>query len=126
MPPHLATGVRVGPERLTTNGLLAYNVITVVKAGGTDALRALGRTLRRCSPQVYVFRATDSLNVVLLASQESRRLTMPESRAASVPTGMDRPGPPGLFRRPGAERMDLPANTVRAPVLTDDHAPIER
>lgn len=128
MPPHLATRefFEIARDRLTTNGILAYNVITVISAGGSDALRALGRTLQAVFPQVYQFQATDSLNVVLVATRETRRLSMPELRQrAAALAGRGFVTPPGLFARLGSFRLDLPPDTVKARVLTDDYAPIE-
>lgn len=128
MPAHLATRefFEIARDRLTTNGVLAYNVITVLRLGGTDATRALARTLREVFPQVYVFQATDSLNAVLLATRAPQRATIASLRLrAAELKARGVQGPPGLFGRIGSYRLDLPADVGRARVLTDDFAPVE-
>lgn len=128
MPPHLATRefFEIARERLTPNGVLAYNVITVINLGNSDATRALARTMLQAFTQVYQFRATDSLNAVLIATREPRRLTPPElrQRASSLAAkGIDLPQ--GLIQRLASMRTDLPANVSQARILTDDYAPVE-
>ncbi|MBL9126763.1 MAG: fused MFS/spermidine synthase [Verrucomicrobiales bacterium] len=128
MPPHLATRefFEIVRERLTEQGVVAYNVITVVRLGNSDATRALARTLLQVFPQVYAFPAADSLNTVLIATRDRVRLTPPElrRRAAQV-RALGRQPPPGLFERLPSIRTDLPAGVHQARILTDDYAPVE-
>lgn len=128
MPPHLATRefFEITRDRLTPDGVLAYNVITPIKLGSSDAVRALTRTLREVFPQVYQFNAWDSLNAVLIATRSDRRLTPPElrQRAAGL-TARGLQPPSGLFERLPSFRTDPPANYRQARILTDDYAPVE-
>lgn len=128
LPAHLATRefFESARERLTPNGVLAYNVITTLKLGGTEATHALARTLQAVFPQVYRFQAADSLNAVLIATLEPRRLDLTElrRRAAGLP-GQGVRWPAGLSGRLPSMRPDLPPEVARARILTDDFAPVE-
>lgn len=128
IPQHLATRefFELAQRRLTTNGVLAYNVITTGRLGGADAGLALARTLQSVFPQVYVFRANTSLNAVLIATKDSRRRTNAElsRRATELIRGGLTP-PAGLFQRLPSFQLDVPREAARAPVLTDDYAPVE-
>ena len=128
MPQHLATRefFEIARDRLTPNGVLAYNVITVIQLGNTDATRALARTMLQVFTQVYQFRASDSLNAVLIATREPRRLTPPElrQRATGLVT-LGRPLPVGLAERLPSLKTGLPPNVSQARILTDDYAPVE-
>jgi hypothetical protein len=88
IPQHLATRefFELTRDRLTTNGVLAYNVITVSRLGGRDAAPALARTLQSVFPQVYTFQAQDSLNAVLIATRNPRRLSNAELVQRGDPT----------------------------------------
>ncbi|MBL9134874.1 MAG: fused MFS/spermidine synthase [Verrucomicrobiales bacterium] len=128
IPQHLATRefFELARDRLSTNGVLAYNVITVSRLGGRDAAPALARTLLSVFPQVYTFQAQDSLNAVLIATRSARRLSNAElvQRGIQLATsGLN--APPGLWQRVGSYRTSPPAGTQQALVLTDDFAPVE-
>ncbi len=128
IPQHLATRefFELARDHLTTNGVLAYNVITVSRLGGVDAGSALGRTLQSVFPQVYCFRARTSLNVVMIATLDPRRWSAQELLLRG--TELLRRGlspPAGLFGRLGTFRTELPREAMRAPILTDDYAPVE-
>lgn len=128
IPQHLATKefFELARDHLTTNGVLAYNVITVSRLGGADAGAALGRTLRAVFPQVYCFKSSQSHNVVMIATRETRRSSNAElvARAAALlRQGQD--FPKGFTARLGTQPTDLPRQAARAPILTDDYAPVE-
>jgi spermidine synthase len=128
VPPHLVTKefFELAKSRLSTNGVLVYNVIGRWRGGGADLVGALYRTLQAVFPQVYAFKARDSQNVVLVATLwphrfdfnvlQQRLHLLAKRRPALLPTFRDRlydlmPGPP--------PSLDL------SPVLTDDFAPVE-
>jgi len=128
VPPHLVTKefFELAKSRLSTNGVLVYNVIGRLRGGGADLVGALYRTLQAVFPQVYAFKARDSQNVVLVATLwphrfdfnvlQQRLHLLAKRRPALLPTFRDRlydlmPGPP--------PSLDL------SPVLTDDFAPVE-
>ncbi len=128
IPHHLATRefFELARDRLTPDGVLAYNVITISRLGGAEAGLALARTLGEVFPQVYCFQAATSRNVVMIATRDPRRLTNAElaRRAAALAGGGVRL-PPGVVQRLGAFQMDVPRRARAAPVLTDDYAPVE-
>jgi spermidine synthase len=128
IPQHLATRefFELAQDHLTTNGVLAYNVITVSRIGNTDAGGALGRTLQAVFPQVYCFKANSSLNVVMIATRDPVRVGNAELlRRGSVLLNRGSSAPTGLFGRVGTFRTELPREAARAPLLTDDYAPVE-
>ncbi|MGE3312103.1 MAG: spermidine synthase [Limisphaerales bacterium] len=128
MPPHLATKefFEIARDRLTPDGVLAYNVITVIRLGNSDALRTLARTMLQVFSQVYVFPASDSRNAVLIATREPRRLTPPEIRQRGAAlANRHAPLPPGLLQKLPSLRTELPIGVSRARILTDDYAPVE-
>lgn len=128
MPPHLATRefFEIARERLGPQGVLAYNVITVIRLGNSDATRALARTMLQVFTQVYAFQAPDSLNTVLVATRDPVRLTPPElRRRATAMLASGRTPPPGLFERLPTFKTDPPSGVHQARILTDDYAPVE-
>lgn len=128
IPPHLTTKefFELANGRLSTNGVLAYNVIGNVNASRADIVGAIYRTLLEVFPQVYLFPAETSLNVVLVATK---------SRAVYDPARVQREGAEliraGKIKLPGfAARLRVFQNTPprsagSSPVLTDDRAPVE-
>jgi spermidine synthase len=128
IPYHLATRefFELARDHMTTHGVLAYNVITTSRIGRADAGMAVARTLQAVFPQVYCFQATTSLNVVLIAVREERRIPPGElmQRSASLLRRGLNP-PPGLFGRLRSFQMAVPRNAARAPILSDDYAPVE-
>lgn len=128
IPHHLATRefFELARDHLTTNGVLAYNVITVSRVGGADAGMAVARTLQEVFPQVYCFQASTSLNVVMIATRDARRWTNAELvQRAAVLTQQGLKPPANLFGRLRSFQTEVPRKAANAPVLTDDYAPVE-
>src|SRR5882762_495470 len=71
IPPHLTTREFFGiaSQRLTTNGVLAYNVIGQVQGWHSELVGALYRAMKEVFPQVYLFPANESQNVVFVATR---------------------------------------------------------
>src|SRR5205823_15036129 len=71
IPQHLATKefFELVRDRLTTNGIVAYNVIGSVNNWHAEIVGAIYHTLKSVFPQVYLFPATSSQNIVLLATR---------------------------------------------------------
>jgi spermidine synthase len=128
IPPQLATKefFEITAERLTDNGVLMFNAIGSLAGQRADMIGALYNTIRAVYPQVYLFPARESVNVVFLATKSTERydaqrlLNQAQARmrdgTVSLPTFMQRvhsfvPTPP-----PAA---------ARSPVLTDSYAPIQ-
>jgi spermidine synthase len=128
IPQHLATKefFLLVRDHLTTNGIVADNVIGTLGQWHSDIVGALYRTLKAVFPQAYLFPATSSLNVVLLATRakvlpdinglRQRADLLVQSRRVTLPTFRER-----------LERLRLtpPASAADSPVLTDDYAPVE-
>lgn len=128
IPQHLATRefFELCQKRLTTNGIVAYNVIGSMTGWRADIVGAIYRTLQTAFPQVYSFPARGSQNVVLLATRAKVRanLTALRARAEELVTGRR------ITLRTFRDRLTAfevlpPRSYSRSPVLTDDYAPVE-
>jgi len=128
IPQHLATKefFELARNHLTTNGVLAYNVIGTLTSWRAEIVGALYRTLKSVFPEVYLFPAQTSLNVVLVATKAGIPAQVSTLRPrAQLLTQTKRVTLPGFTSR--LERMQVypPASTATSPVLTDDYAPVE-
>ena len=76
IPPHLTTKefFEVANRHLTTNGVLAYNVIGQIQGWKADIVGGIYRTMKEVFPQVYLFPAKSSMNVVIVATKSSQPL----------------------------------------------------
>jgi spermidine synthase len=128
IPYHLATRefFELANRRLTTNGVVAYNVIGTLDGWRADVLGSVYRTMKEVFPQVYLFPCGESLNVVVIGTRSARPMTlaMLQQRATTM-------GHWGQLRLPTfrarlqAFRSDPPSNYQRCRVLTDDFAPTD-
>lgn len=77
VPPHLTTVefFQLARQRLTPQGVLAYNIIGQMEGWNEEFVGSIYRTLREVFPQVYFFPATESRNVVLVATRNPERFT---------------------------------------------------
>jgi spermidine synthase len=128
IPQHLATKeyFAMVSNHLTTNGVVAYNVIGSLTSWHAEIVGAIYNTLKTVFPQVYMFPATSSQNVVLVALKSPGPSELPVLRqraAALVRSG--RASLPGFQTLLERFRASAPANIARCPVLTDDFAPVE-
>ena len=128
IPQHLLTRefFTLAASRLSTNGVLAYNVMGKLNGWQAGLLGATYRTLKSVFPQVYLFPCSTSLNVVFIATKASERTDFPLllTRAAFLLHESRMPLPTfGL--RLNAFYPGAPPATARAPLLTDDFAPVE-
>jgi spermidine synthase len=128
IPQHLATrefftSVR---DHLTTNGIVADNVIGSLDNWHAEIVGAIYRTLKTVFPQVYIFPARSSLNVVLVATRAAgladlnglrqRALLMVDSGQIKLP---------GFRQRLEVLQPKPPRSVTGSPLLTDDYAPVE-
>ena len=128
IPQHLATkeffeSVR---DHLSTNGVIAYNVIGTVNDWQADLVGAIYHTLNTVYPQVYIFKAASSLNLVLVATKSPVKADLNTLRQRAdylVQTGLVRL--PGFRSRVEKFHALPPPNAARSPILTDDYAPVE-
>jgi spermidine synthase len=128
IPPHLTTRefFALASVHLTTNGVLAYNVIGQMQGWRTDFIGAIYRTMKEIFPQVYAFPAESSMNVVLVATKSPARFD--NVRAQREGAELVRDGKvkvPGFVMRLRMFDNAPPASAAKSPVLTDDRAPVE-
>jgi spermidine synthase len=128
IPQHLATKefFELTRSHLTTNGVVAYNVIGTTSDWHAGIVGAIYRTLKAVFPQVHMFPARGSQNVVLLAtmSDQPADLNSLRQRAAAFVQNR-RFALPGFRERLEAFQGQPPASAANSPVLTDDYAPVE-
>jgi spermidine synthase len=128
IPQHLATKefFQLVREHLTTNGVAAYNVIGTTSGWHADIVGAIYRTLKTVFPQVYLFPARSSQNVVLLATVAGFKADMYTLRQRAAALVQSRRVTMPAFReRLEALQAQPPPSAARSPVLTDDYAPVE-
>jgi spermidine synthase len=129
IPPHLITKefFQIVKDHLTPNGVLAYNVITILKGYNTsDIVASVYHTLKEVFPQVYVFEARTSLNDIIYAtmSKEPMDLAALKKKADALLAAKTITFPDFLTRLDNFQPKP-PADYLAAPVLTDDFAPVE-
>ena len=128
LPQHMVTKefFQLASDRLVTNGVLAYNIIGQIEGMRADLLGAIHRTLKLVFPEVYLFPAGDSQNVVLVATKSKLKYAsaMVEQRVAWLVQNQ-RVNLPTFTQRARAFRANGPAQWARSPVLADDYSPIE-
>ncbi len=128
LPQHLATQefFQIVRDHLTTNGIVAYNVIGNVTGWRAEIVGAIYRTLNTVFPQVYLFRCNTSQNIVLIATKARGRADINGLRQrAAYLVQSGRITMPGFLDRLGSFQASPPLNLGRCPILTDDFAPVE-
>ena len=113
-------------EHLSQDGVLAYNVIGTLQGWQADILGSVYPTMKSVFPQVYLFPATDSLNVVLIATRSAEKtspLTALRKGTDLAHRGIDRL--PTFPARARALQKEPPPSFLRSPILTDDYAPVD-
>src|ERR1051326_8250814 len=128
IPYHLATKefFELADQRLTTNGVLAYNVIGTFQGWRADILGSVYKTMKEVFPQVYFFPAQETLNVVVVGVKSKEKLspTALQQRANALLLSK-RIRLPTFRARLMALRTEPPLNFQRCQVLTDDYAPVD-
>jgi spermidine synthase len=128
IPPHLVTKefFQLARDHLTPNGVLAYNVISTLRDYHTDIVAAIYHTLKEVFPQVYVFPAKTSLNVVIVATLDKNPATLDALRkTAKALVDSKRMTFPNFLERVESFQPAPDGNYLDSPVLTDDFAPVE-
>src|SRR5262245_28290347 len=128
LPPHLTTKefFELANKHMTTNGVLAYNVIGQMQGWKADIIGGLYRTMTNVFPRVYSFPAASSMNVVFVATKASTNYSaariaqegqaLVSSRVVLLPTFSDR------LR---SFVITPPSAAGSSPILTDDRDPVE-
>jgi spermidine synthase len=128
IPYHLATRefFQLASDKLTADGVLAYNVIGTLNGPRGDILGAIFKTMKTVFPQVYLFPATDSMNVVVIGTKSSTASTLPGLQQKAVELiKKGRIKLTSFKTRLAVFRSAPPAASSQSPVLTDDYAPID-
>jgi len=128
LPPHLTTKefFTLASEHLSTNGVLAYNVIGQLQGWRATTMGALYRTMKEVFPNVYLFPANESRNVVIVATKSPVKFDA--ARVQREGAELIRNGQvklPSFATRLRAFQGNAPANFAKSPVLTDDRVPVE-
>ena len=128
IPQHLATKefFELVRDHLSPSGVVAFNVIGTVDGWHADVVGAIYRTLNNVFPRVYLFRASSSLNIVMVATKSAAKVdaaTLRQRAAFLIQNG--RITLPGFSTRLEKFQDQPPANVARSPILTDDYAPVE-
>jgi spermidine synthase len=113
-------------RHLSTNGVLAYNVIGQIQGYRATLIGAMYRTLNEVFPRVYMFPAVESQNVVFVATKSSEPFTHAhaEQETQKLISSGTVTLPTFLFRV--RSFMDeRPPTAGTSPLLTDDYAPID-
>jgi spermidine synthase len=128
IPPHLATleFFKLASEHMSTNGVLAYNVIGQIHGWRADIVGGIHRTMKEVFPQVYLFPARSSMNVVLVGTKNSQPYTPERFRQEGAELARENVlRLPTVSTRLRAFSNVAPRTAASSPVLTDDRAPVE-
>jgi len=128
LPQHLATKefFELARSRLSDQGVLCYNVMGDWKGAESRLVAAMHNTLKTSFPHVYFFPTPESRNVILVAPARKDRLSFNDMNGqASVVLREKQITFPDYRRRLYVVQTRAAYGTDQAPVLTDDHAPIE-
>jgi spermidine synthase len=124
IPPHLTTRefLEEVKGKLTPQGLLAYNSPRRI---GTPLAESLYKTIAAVFPEVYIFETHDYLSSLIIAAVTPRKLSR-EDLLARGRAATERGTVPHLLDRLETLRELPPVDSLAAPVLTDDYAPVDR
>lgn len=128
IPQHLATKefFELVRDHLGTNGIMAYNIIGTMSGWHADIVGAMYKTMKTVFPQVYVFRANTSLNLVIIATRSPVRTDLATLRLRA--DFLEKNGTitlPNFRNRLDSFQFQEPTSSFRSPILTDDFAPVE-
>jgi spermidine synthase len=113
-------------EHLTERGVLAYNVIGSTYGRDENIVGAMYRTLRTSFPQITLFPAASSRNVVLVATASGEALTADTlGRKADELIASKRVTLPDFKARLESLRHGPPDAAAHSRVMTDDFAPVD-
>lgn len=109
-------------KRLSPRGILAVNIVTQVAGAGNEPWVSTYKALRSEFPEVRAFVGSDEFsgiaNVLLFASEGDISDADAGQRARAFAA-------PDIAAMLGRELRPGPADLKRAPLLTDEHAPME-
>jgi spermidine synthase len=113
-------------ERLSTNGVIAYNVIGRMQGWRADVLGSVYKTMKEVFPHVYLFPAGETLNVVLIGVKSEEPLSVSELQQRASTLMLSKQVTLPRFRDRLMHIRSLPPpNFDKCQVLTDDFAPVD-
>lgn len=130
IPFHLATQefFALAKSRLKPNGMLAYNVIGQLSGWRKNILGSVFKTMETSFPTIYMFPASSSRNVVMVAdlgSQTYTRALLMNSARSLVERGRTKlPGYVAMVSKV-YDPDSRPAAYQASPILTDSYAPVD-
>mgnify|MGYP001343881971 CR=1 FL=1 len=126
IPYHLATKefFELVSKNLVDNGVLGYNVIGTYDGWRADNVGSLHQTLQSVYPNVYHFPATETRNIVFVATKEKAALTTESLGTKYAELLKAHPKlSPQFLKRVQVIRNQEPKSAKRSPVLTDSYTP---
>src|SRR5207247_10434460 len=109
-----------------TNGFRADKFRRSFQHSHAELVGALYHALKTVFPQLYLFPARSSKNIVLLATRATIKPDVSALRARAILLiQTQRIKMPGFLQRLDSFQAQAPPNATRSPVLTDDYAPVE-
>ena len=113
-------------DRLTPNGVLAYNVIGSAQSDRENIVSAIYKTMGSVFPRVHCFAASSSQNVILLATKSSQAASLPflTKRWMDL-THSGWRTLPNFENRLKNYQFDPPPAAAQSRILTDDFAPTD-
>lgn len=113
-------------KRLSENGVLAYNVMGTLRDRRESIVGSIYNTLKASFPQVYMFPAINSYNVVFVATKSDEKLPLAElEKRADALQESKATGFPRFRLRLKRFRSAPPLSAARSRILTDDFAPVD-
>ncbi len=111
---------------LSDQGVLAYNVIGSVTDSRKGLVGSIYKTLKTSFPQIYMFPAEGSFNVVMVATKSPKRVTRPQlkQKLDHIATTSEKTFP-NLAKRLRQFRTIPPSGLKKSKILTDDFAPVD-
>jgi len=111
---------------LTDQGVLAYNVIGSVTDTTKGIVGSIYNTLKTCFPQVYLFPAEGSFNIVMVATKSPQGVTKPQlKQKLDQWTATSEVTFPNFVKRLRQFRAAPPSSAKESEILTDDFAPVD-
>jgi hypothetical protein len=105
---------------------LAYNVIGSLQGWRADILGSIYKTMKAVFPQVYLFPAQETLNVVVVGVKSTEKLSaLTLQQRANALVASKRITLPSFRTRLMSIRSEPPLNFQRCQVLPDDYAPVD-
>jgi len=129
IPFHLATleFFEIVDEHLSDDGVFAFNVIGQISGDREELVASIYNTMSNVFPNIYLFPATESHNVVFIASKDKAYLS--KSDWTNTAVSMVNSGAVGTYPfyiiRANSYTDEVPEKWWASQVLTDDFAPVD-